>query len=83
MSRTFLNPVSPKMSEQQLREFIAKPYLMDLATVTPEGYPHVTPVWFRYARGVFLVSTVRERKKARNILEHPKAGFSIAQPTPK
>ena len=68
------------MDPRQLREFLTKSYLMDIATITPEGYPHVTPVWFDYDGKIFLVSTERERKKSRNIIRHPKVGFSIAQP---
>lgn len=67
------------MTPEKLKEFLAKPILMDIATVTPEGYPHVTPVWFDYDGEVFRVSTTKERKKARNVLQNPRVGFSIAQ----
>ena len=73
------NPITPQMNPEQLRRFLAQPHLMDLATITPEGYPHVTPIWFDYDGEVFLVSTTRERKKARNIGKRPQAGFSIAE----
>lgn len=76
----FSNPVTPGMNPGQLRDFLSKPFLMHIATVTPEGYPHVTPVWFEYDGGVFKISTTRERKKTRNLLRSPKTGFSIAQP---
>ncbi len=72
--------MSPQMSGRELKEYLSKPYLMDLATVTSDGYPHVTPVWFDYDGKFFLVSTLRERQKAKNILKNPKVGFSIAQP---
>ena len=69
------------MNVEQLRQFLAKPHLMDIATITPEGYPHVTPVWFDYDGEVFRVSTTRGRRKARNIAQSPRAGFSIAEHT--
>lgn len=66
------------MNPEQLKEFLAKPILMDIATTTPEGYPHVTPVWFEYDGECFFVSTVPATKKAANLRQNPKAGFSIA-----
>lgn len=74
------NPVTPTMGPKKLNKFLAKPYLMDLATISRGGYPHVTPVWFEYYGGLFWVSTTKERKKARNISLSPRAGFSIAEP---
>ena len=72
------NPVTPGMNAAQLREFLSKPHLMDLATISPGGYPHVTPVWFDWDGEAFLASTTRERRKAINLARNPKVGFSIA-----
>ncbi len=73
------NPMTPSMKGDQLNKFLARPVLMDLATITPEGYPHVAPVWFEYGGDSFLISTTRERKKAKNLSVNPRAGFSIAE----
>ncbi len=67
------------MTPEQMKKFFQRPVLMDIATITPEGYPHVTPVWFEYDGENFLVSTTPGRKKTRNLKEDPKAGFSIAE----
>lgn len=72
------NPETPEMNAGELLEFLSRPYLMDLSTVTADGYPHVTPVWFDWDGEAFLASTTRERRKARNIARNPKVGFSIA-----
>lgn len=61
-----------------MKTFLSEPHLLDLATITPEGFPHVTPVWFDYDGKTFLISTTRERKKARNLMKNNKAGLSIA-----
>jgi PPOX class probable F420-dependent enzyme len=68
------------MSNTRLTEFLQETHLLDLATITPEGFPHVTPVWFDYDREHFLISTTKTRKKARNLAQNPNAGFSIAPP---
>ena len=67
-----------EMPPDRLKRFLSEKHLLDLATVTPEGFPHVTPVWFEWNGKKFLISTTRERKKARNLMENNKAGFSIA-----
>ena len=74
------NPITPQMRPDELRDFLSKPFLMNIATITPEGYPHVTPVWFDYDGEIFLVTTTDKRKKARNLSRLPRAGFSIAEP---
>lgn len=64
--------------KERLEKFLAEANLMDLATITPDGFPHVTPVWFDWDGKTFFISTTRERKKARNLMENSRAGFSIA-----
>lgn len=66
------------MNEERMKAFLSEPNLLDLATVTPEGFPHVTPVWFKWDGKVFWISTTKERKKARNLMKNNRAGFSIA-----
>jgi PPOX class probable F420-dependent enzyme len=52
------------------------------ATMTPTGYPHVTPVWIDYdaAAGRLLVNTERGRRKAKNVEANPKVGVSMTDP---
>ena len=66
------------MNNERLEAFLQEAHLLDLATITPEGFPHVTPVWYLWDGEHFLISTTRTRKKARNLAKNPKAGFSIA-----
>lgn len=64
--------------KDRLEKFLAEANLLDLATITPDGFPHVTPVWFEWDGKHFLISTTKERKKARNLMKNSRAGFSIA-----
>jgi len=53
-----------------------------LATVLPDGTPHVTPVWVDHEnREYVLVNTARGRRKERNIRRNPKVGVSVLDPT--
>ena len=52
------------------------------ATMTPEGFPHVTPVWVDYDPDVdrVLVNTAQGRRKERNVARNPKVGVSMVDP---
>ena len=54
--------------------------LAHLATLMPDGSPQVTPVWFLYENGKFLVNTARGRIKDRNMTSSPLVALSIVDP---
>jgi PPOX class probable F420-dependent enzyme len=51
-----------------------------LATVMPDGSPQVTPVWFFYKNGKFIVNTARGRVKDRNMTKNASVALSISDP---
>ncbi|TYL40177.1 PPOX class F420-dependent enzyme [Natronococcus pandeyae] len=53
-----------------------------VATMTAEGFPHVTPVWIDYDLEAdrLLVNTERGRQKERNARENPAVGVSMTDP---
>jgi PPOX class probable F420-dependent enzyme len=51
-----------------------------LATVMPDGTPQVTPVWFFYRDGKFIVNTARGRVKDRNMTKNARVALSIMDP---
>ena len=53
-----------------------------LATLLPDGAPHVTPVWIDYDAGAgeLLVNTERDRRKERNVRRDPRVGVSMTDP---
>src|SRR5271157_559084 len=66
------------MSDDRLQEFLQEVHLLDLATITPKGFPHVTPVRYEWNGEHFFISTTSMRRKARNLAKNPNAGFSIS-----
>jgi Pyridoxamine 5'-phosphate oxidase len=42
-----------------------------VATVRPDGHPHVMPVWGLWLDGAFCFSTGSQSRKARNLRENP------------
>ncbi|MEM0074831.1 MAG: TIGR03618 family F420-dependent PPOX class oxidoreductase [Nitrososphaerota archaeon] len=56
---------------RKLIDFLSEPRVMRLATVSEDGCPHVTSVWFLYKDKSFWVSTSEDRIKVRNIAKNP------------
>lgn len=53
-----------------------------VATLMPDGMPHVTPVWIDYEidRERLLVNTERGRQKEVNVERDPRLGASMTDP---
>jgi len=54
------------LNERQVR-FVEKARIARLASTRRDGSPHVSPVWYRYEDGAFLVLVDRGSRKHRNI----------------
>ena len=63
-----------KLTAAELAEFLTQPWNARLATVTPEGRPYLTPVWFAFdeAQQVFYV-VGRERAAFMAHIRHNSA----------
>ncbi len=48
-----------------------------LATLMPDGSPHVAPVWVDVAGGVILVNTADGRVKVQNVRRDPRVALSV------
>lgn len=68
----------PTMSQSAMEQFLRAPRIAHLVTLRPDGSPHVAPVWYEYAGGLFLVWTSRRFRKVRNIESDPRVVLSIA-----
>ena len=66
--------------EKYLPILTEKKALAHLATLMPDGSPQVTPVWFSYESGKFLVNTARGRIKDRNMSQNAVVALSIVDP---
>ena len=66
-----------KMSDEELRAFVAEQMVMQCATVGPRGLPHLVPVWY-VPEGIELVGwTYAKSQKARNLERDPRATIGI------
>ena len=54
--------------------------ILSLGTLSPDGAPHVTPVWVDYDGDHILVNTVRGRRKEQNLQQDERVGGCILDP---
>ncbi|QBD76917.1 PPOX class F420-dependent oxidoreductase [Ktedonosporobacter rubrisoli] len=61
-------------------DLFRKPILAHLATLMPDGSPHVTPIWIDYDGTHLLVNTVVGRVKEQNMRQRPQVALDIVDP---
>src|ERR1700733_11105206 len=71
---------SSTIPEKFLDLLTTKKPLANIATVMPDGSPHVTPVWFDYTNGKIRINTALGRGKAKNIKVGSKVALAIVVP---
>jgi PPOX class probable F420-dependent enzyme len=62
------------------RGLLEKPAFAHLATLMPDGSPHVSPVWFDFDGRRLRVNSARGRRKDRNMRRDPRVALSIQDP---
>ena len=65
-----------RLNDEQ-REVLKRPNYGHLATLMPDGSPHVSPVWIDVDGDVVLVNTVAGRMKERNVRRDPRVALSV------
>jgi len=64
---------------EQLRELLEAPNFWFVATVTPDGAPHVTPMWVGLEDGLIVFNTSVGRIKEENLRHEPRVYLSHAE----
>ena len=57
--------------------FIRTQKILRIATIGPQGNPHIVPVWYMYSRKKFYVGTNTRTVKAKNVKQNPRVSFCI------
>jgi len=70
------------MFDNSLRTMLEKPVIARFTTVRPDGYPHTVPVWFLLDGDDLLVFSLRDTRKVKNALAHPKGCLSLGGDPP-
>jgi PPOX class probable F420-dependent enzyme len=71
------------MTDVQVREFLRQgTRTAKLATVGPDGHPHVVPVWFVLDGEHLVVTTMSGSAKARHLARDPRVAVSVDDERP-
>jgi PPOX class probable F420-dependent enzyme len=60
-----------------VKEFLTRRLLGRLATASPEGQPHVVPVWFLWEDGAAWISSYRSTRKVIDLERNPKCALVV------
>ena len=69
--------IVPKMTPEQLEEFLSVDRNAVIATVGADGLPQQTPVWFVYEDDTFYVSAQETTVKVRNLRNNPAVSICV------
>ncbi|MEV0004071.1 TIGR03618 family F420-dependent PPOX class oxidoreductase [Micromonospora sp. NPDC050980] len=72
MTRPLLATLPPDVEARLARE-----HNVWLCTLRPDGSPHVTPVWFVHADGVWWIGCEGGSVKARNVAADPRVSLAL------
>ena len=69
----------PGMAQLDIEEYLAGRHIAHLATLNPDGSPHLIPIWYLYETGkIYMIGG--SGVKARNIKNDPRVVVSITGP---
>jgi PPOX class probable F420-dependent enzyme len=67
-----------RMSDDELRDFLAEHKIMSVATTGPNGRPHLVPLWYvPEDDGALIGWTFAKSQKARNLERDPRATLQV------
>lgn len=62
---------------RRVKEWLDEKTVVSLATISPSGQPHISPVWATYDGNDLLLSTLESRQKFKNLSHDPHATVLI------
>ena len=65
------------MFTDRQRAFLEMPRLARLATIDPDGFPHVVPIWYGIEGDDLIFMSDRDTAKVRNAIARPRGAASI------
>jgi PPOX class probable F420-dependent enzyme len=67
-----------RMSDDELRDFLAEQKVVTVATTGPNGRPHLMPLWYAPEPGGDLIGwTFAKSQKAKNLQRDPRATLQV------
>lgn len=72
-------PQEIPLTDEELHQLLGERRLARLATIDKEGWPQVTPVWFKYRNGVVEVVSEKKSFKVRNMLRNRRVALVVEE----
>jgi PPOX class probable F420-dependent enzyme len=69
------------MTQEEIDGFLRAPNIAVVATVDPDGQPHVVPTWYLYEDGEIVFHTGRRSRKYRNLRQNPRVTLCVDSKT--
>ena len=67
-----------RLTAEELRDFLDSAHTLQVASIGPDGRPHLAPMWFVVdAEGSIIFTTYRSSQKIRNIERDPRVTLLI------
>lgn len=70
------------MNKHELMDFLGKARMGVVGTLRKDGYPQVTPVWYRYDGETITIWTQKDRMWVKNLVRDPRVAFSAQDEAP-
>ncbi|MEV2226160.1 pyridoxamine 5'-phosphate oxidase family protein [Nocardia vinacea] len=65
------------MQTTEIDELLSMDAVARMVTVDVDGYPHVTPIWFRWRAGIFYLTSYPERPHLERIRNNPRVDLVV------
>src|SRR5918999_2565513 len=66
-----------RMSDDELRDFLAEQKIVSVATLGPNGRPHLVPLWYVPEGDDLIGWTYAKSQKAKNLERDPRATLQV------
>src|SRR5919107_2412851 len=66
-----------RMSDDELRDFLAEQKIVSVATLGPQGRPHLVPLWYVPEGDDLIGWTYAKSQKAKNLERDPHATLQV------
>lgn len=66
-----------QLTDAEIEQLLEADIPARLATLDPEGYPRVVPIWFIWADGAFHMTSLPERVHVKDLRRDPRAAICI------
>ena len=65
------------MSQEEIDDFLSGRWVARLATIGPDGYPHVSPLWYYWDGRCVYMALTHTRRPCKHLRHNPRCSLAI------